>query len=128
LHPTEYAKMLGAKIRAHRPNVWLINTGWTAGPYGTGHRMAIPHTRATIRAALSGAIAEATLAPDPIFGLRVPSAVPGVPGDVLNPRSTWSDPNAYDAQATKLAGMFRDNFKRYGDQVGDDIRAAAPRG
>ena len=128
LHPTAYAKMLGAKIHAHRPSVWLINTGWTAGPYGVGHRMAIPHTRAMIRAALTGSISEATLAPDPIFGLRVPSAVPGVPGDVLNPRATWGDPNAYDAQAKKLAGMFRDNFKRYGDQVGDDIRAAAPRG
>ena len=120
--------MLGDKIKAHRPNVWLINTGWTAGPYGVGHRMAIPHTRAMIRAALAGTISDSGLTPDPVFGLRVPSTVPGVPEGVLNPRTTWADPKAYDAQAAKLSGMFRDNFKRYGDQVGDDIKAAAPRG
>ena len=128
LRPTDYAKMLGEKITAHRPSVWLINTGWTAGPYGVGHRMAIPHTRAMIRAALSGTIADASLVADPIFGLRVPQAVPGVPIEVLNPRATWADTKAYDAQAGKLAGMFRENFKRYGDQIGDDVKAAAPRG
>jgi phosphoenolpyruvate carboxykinase (ATP) len=128
MHPNEYAKMLGAKIRAQRPSVWLINTGWTAGPYGTGHRMAIPHTRAMIRAALAGHIAEGSLMVDPVFGLRVPADVPNVPANVLNPRHTWADKGAYDAQATKLAGMFRENFKRYADQVGDDVKAAAPRG
>jgi phosphoenolpyruvate carboxykinase (ATP) len=128
LRPTDYAKMLGDKIKAHRPNVWLINTGWTAGPYGVGHRMAIPHTRAMIRSALAGTISDATLTADPIFGLRTPSSVPGVPADVLNPRATWSDAKAYDAQATKLAGMFRENFNRYADHVADDVKAAAPRG
>jgi phosphoenolpyruvate carboxykinase (ATP) len=128
LPPSEYAKMLGEKIKSRQPNVWLINTGWTAGPYGVGHRIAIPHTRAMIRAALAGTIAESTMAPDPIFGLRVPSAVPGVPGDVLNPRGTWGDAKAYDAQATKLAEMFRENFKRYGDQVAGEIKSAGPRG
>jgi phosphoenolpyruvate carboxykinase (ATP) len=128
LRPTDYARMLGDKIKAHRPNVWLINTGWTAGPYGVGHRMAIPHTRAMIRAALFGTIAEASLVADPIFGLRVPAAVPGVPNEVLNPRATWADATAYDAQAKKLAGMFRENFRRYADPIGDDVKAAAPRG
>ena len=128
LRPTEYARMLGEKIKAYRPGVWLINTGWTAGPYGVGHRMAIPHTRAMIRAALAGTIAESVLVADPIFGLRVPADVPGVPKDVLSPRATWGDPKAYDAQATKLAAMFRENFNRYADQVGDDVKAASPRG
>jgi phosphoenolpyruvate carboxykinase (ATP) len=108
--------------------VWLINTGWTAGPYGVGHRLAIPHTRAMIRAALAGTIADSGFVVDPVFGLRVPSAVPGVPSDVLNPRATWADAKAYDAQAAKLSAMFRENFKRYADQVGDGIKAAAPRG
>jgi phosphoenolpyruvate carboxykinase (ATP) len=128
MHPNEYAKLLGAKIRAHAPSVWLVNTGWTAGAYGKGHRMAIPLTRAMIRAALAGKIADASLTTDPIFGLHVPAEVPGVPANVLEPRTTWSDPAAYDAQAAKLAGMFRDNFKRYADQVGVDVKAAAPRG
>jgi phosphoenolpyruvate carboxykinase (ATP) len=128
LRPTDYARMLGEKITEHRPSVWLINTGWTAGPYGVGHRMAIPHTRAMIRAALHGTIADASLVADPVFGLRVPKSVPGVPNEVLNPRATWADTTAYDAQATKLAGMFRENFKRYADQIGDDVKAAAPRG
>ena len=90
--------------------------------------MAIPHTRAMIRAALAGTIADTALTADPIFGLRVPHALPGVPSEVLNPRATWADTKAYDAQAGKLAGMFRENFKRYGDQIGDDVKAAAPRG
>jgi len=128
LHPNAYARMLGEKIRAHGPSVWLINTGWTAGPHGTGHRMAIPHTRAMIRAALTGRIAENTLVADPIFGLSVPTAVPGVPAEILNPRNTWADKAAYDAQASRLAGMFRENFERYADQVGDEVKAVAPHG
>jgi phosphoenolpyruvate carboxykinase (ATP) len=128
LRPTDYARMLGEKIAKYRPSVWLINTGWTGGPYGVGHRMAIPHTRAMIRSALAGTIADATLTVDPVFGLRVPTAVPDVPDGVLNPRATWADAKAYDAQAGKLAGMFRENFKRYADQVGDDIKAASPPG
>ena len=128
MHPNEYAKLLGAKIRAHAPSVWLINTGWTAGPYGKGHRMAIPFTRAMIRAALAGQIGDTSLTTDPVFGLHVPAEVPGVPANVLKPRATWADPAAYDAQAAKLAGMFRENFKRYADQVSDDVKAVAPRG
>jgi phosphoenolpyruvate carboxykinase (ATP) len=128
LSPAEYAKMLGDKLGAHRPDVWLLNTGWTAGPYGVGHRMAIPHTRAMIRAALDGTIAGAPFSVDPFFGLHVPTAVPGVPAEVLNPRATWADKKGYDAQAAKLAGMFRDNFNRYAGEVDEGVRAAAPRG
>jgi phosphoenolpyruvate carboxykinase (ATP) len=128
LKPTEYANMLGDKLGAHRPDVWLLNTGWTAGPYGVGHRMAIPHTRAMIRAALEGSIASAAYSVDPVFGLHVPTAVPGVPAEVLTPRATWADKQAYDAQAGKLAAMFRDNFNRYAAEVAAGVRAAGPRG
>jgi phosphoenolpyruvate carboxykinase (ATP) len=127
LHPNEYAKMLGDRIQQHGPAVWLINTGWTAGPYGEGHRIEIPHTRAMIRAALSGQVDESSLVPHPVFGVRVPREVPGVPGGILDPRSTWSDPAAYDRQAAELAKMFRDNFERYADQVSDSVKAVAPR-
>jgi len=127
LHPTEYARMLGERIRRHEPRVWLINTGWTGGGYGTGSRIAIPHTRAIVHAALSGKIDISKLARDPVFGLGVPSEVPYVPHEVLDPRRTWSDPAAYDAQAARLAGMFRDNFRRYADQATPEILAAAPR-
>ena len=126
LHPTEYARMLGEKIRRHEPRVWLVNTGWTGGGYGVGQRIAIPHTRAILRAALSGNIDVSKLVPDPLFGLGVPRDVPDVPPGVLDPRTTWSDPSAYDAQAGRLAGMFRDNFRRYSDQVAPAILAAAP--
>jgi phosphoenolpyruvate carboxykinase (ATP) len=90
--------------------------------------MAIPYTRAMIRAALEGTISESSLIADPVFGLRVPSEVPHVPAALLAPRGTWGDAAAYDAQAAKLAGMFRENFKRYAAEVGDDVRAVAPKG
>ena len=128
LHPNEYARMLGEKIRRHAPGVWLINTGWTAGPYGIGHRIAIPHTRAMVRAALSGTIDLSRGTPDPNFGVLVPETVPGVPTEVLNPRGTWTDVAAYDRQAKKLAGMFRENFKRYEAEADPEILKAAPQG
>ena len=128
MHPTRYATMLGEKIREHNPKVWLVNTGWTGGAYGTGERIAIPHTRAMIRALLDGKIDAASCKPDPIFGLNIPAEVPGVPGELLNPRNTWSDGDAYDAQARKLAGMFRESFERYADQASDEVKAAAPKG
>jgi phosphoenolpyruvate carboxykinase (ATP) len=127
LDPNVYADMLGAKIRDHSPRVWLVNTGWTAGPYGVGHRMPIPHTRAMIRAILSGAIPVEGLRPDPTFGIHVPTAVPGVPSDVLDPRNTWADRAAYDAQARELARMFTENFDRYADRASEEVRSAAPR-
>jgi len=127
LPPHVYADMLGEKIERHRPNVWLLNTGWTGGPHGTGHRIPIPHTRAMVRAILGGALDRAAFAPDPVFGLEVPAAVPDVPADVLSPRETWKDRSAYGAQAAKLAGMFRENFARYAAQVSDAVKAAGPR-
>jgi phosphoenolpyruvate carboxykinase (ATP) len=127
LHPMRYAAMLGQKIREHAPGVWLVNTGWTGGPYGTGHRIAIPHTRAMVNAALTGRIPADGLSPHPVFGIGVPRSVPGVPPGVLDPRATWPEPAGYDAQANKLAQMFRTNFERYGTDVAAEVRAAAPR-
>ncbi|MDH3627540.1 MAG: phosphoenolpyruvate carboxykinase (ATP) [Acidobacteriota bacterium] len=126
LHPNRYALMLGEKIRQHGPDVWLVNTGWTAGPYGEGYRIKIPHTRAMIRAILNGSLASIDRRVDPNFGLSVPVAVEGVPTETLWPRDSWSDADRYDAQAKKLANMFRENFERYGDEVAAEIRAAAP--
>ena len=126
-HATDYARMLGDRIREHRPDVWLINTGWTAGAYGQGHRIAIPHTRAMIRGVLDGSLAGDAGIADPIFGLRTPQAVPDVPPELLTPRQTWSDPQAYDQQARRLAAMFRENFKRYASEVSSEVQAAAPR-
>lgn len=127
MHPNRYATLLGERIARHGPHVWLINTGWTAGPYGTGHRIRIPHTRAMIRAVLEGGIDDAVLRTEPAFGLRVPRSVSGVPTEVLDPRATWQDPEAYDRQAKELAAMFGRNFERYGDEVSAEVRAAGPR-
>jgi len=128
MHPGVYARMLGERIERHRPAVWLLNTGWTGGPYGVGRRIAIPHTRAMVRAALSAVLPESTFRTDPTFGVQVPAQVPGVPEEVLDPRRTWTDGAAYDAQAARLAEMFRKNFERYASEVDEDIRAAAPGG
>jgi phosphoenolpyruvate carboxykinase (ATP) len=126
LHPSVYSEMLGERIRKHKPRVWLINTGWTAGAYGQGHRIPIPHTRAMVTAAIEGTIDPAQGTPDPIFGVRVPAAVPGVPDELLTPRNTWSDAQAFDEQAARLAAMFRENFQRYEKQCSEEIRSAAP--
>ncbi|MBL8981943.1 MAG: phosphoenolpyruvate carboxykinase (ATP) [Gemmatimonadetes bacterium] len=126
-HPTKYAEMLGRLIDQHGSRVWLVNTGWSGGAYGTGKRMKIAYTRAMVRAALSGALDTVRTFTDPIFGLNIPSEVPDVPAGVLNPRSTWSDGAAYDAQANKLADMFRKNFEKFGN-VDAKIVAAGPGG
>jgi phosphoenolpyruvate carboxykinase (ATP) len=107
MHPQRYAEMLGAKLEQHEAQAWLVNTGWTGGPYGVGHRIPIRYTRAMIRAALKGALEGVPYRTDPIFGLEVPTRVPDVPDDLLNPRDTWSDPNAYDAQARMLAEQWQ---------------------
>ena len=127
LHPTVYAKFLGEKIARHSGKVWLVNTGWTGGPYGLGSRMKIAHTRAMINAALSGALDNVTYMLDPVFNLEVPQSVPGVPSEVLNPRSTWPDGIAYDEQARKLARMFVDNFKTFEADAAPDVTAAGPK-
>jgi phosphoenolpyruvate carboxykinase (ATP) len=119
--------MLGERIAKHGAKVWLVNTGWTGGPYGTGSRMKLAHTRTMVSAALGGALESAAFRTDPVFGVEVPTAVPGVPAEVLTPRQTWADPVAYDAQARKLATMFRENFEQYRSQVPDTVAAAGPR-
>ncbi|HVF39567.1 MAG TPA: phosphoenolpyruvate carboxykinase (ATP) [Gemmatimonadaceae bacterium] len=126
-HPTKYAEMLGSLLKQHGSNVWLVNTGWSGGAYGVGKRMKLAHTRAMIRAALSGDLDRTPLRVDPVFGLAVPTAIPDVPTEVLEPRGTWSDGALYDEQAKKLAGMFRGNFAKFGD-TSDAIRNAGPKG
>jgi phosphoenolpyruvate carboxykinase (ATP) len=126
LAPSRYAEMLGERIARHQVKVWLVNTGWTGGPYGTGSRMKIKFTRAMIRAALSGALDGVSYERDPIFNVDVPLACPDVPADVLKPRNTWGNKAAYDAQAHQLARMFVDNFKTFEKDVAPDVVAAGP--
>ncbi len=124
--PSVYAELLGKKIAEHNSSVWLVNTGWTGGPYGVGSRMKIAYTRAMINAALNGELDNVEYVVDPIFGVRVPSSCPNVPTEVLTPKNTWSDGDAYDEQARKLAGMFVENFKQFEAEVSDEVKAAAP--
>jgi phosphoenolpyruvate carboxykinase (ATP) len=124
--PSVYAEMLGERIEQHGSRVWLVNTGWTGGAYGEGHRMKLSHTRAMVRAALAGELDDVETTPDPIFGMHIPKSVPGVPDEVLQPRDTWKDRDAYDAQAHELAGMFRENFQKFADTVSQDVRDAGP--
>jgi len=123
--PRAYADMLAQRVSKHNADVWLLNTGWTGGPYGVGARFKLAYTRAMVTAILDGSLRGASFAPDPIFGLNLPTAVPGVPSEVLNPRNTWKDGAAYDAQARKLAGLFRENDKKF--DMPDAVRAAGPR-
>jgi phosphoenolpyruvate carboxykinase (ATP) len=126
LHPGVYAKMLGERIERHKATVWMVNTGWTGGAYGVGSRMKLTHTRAMVRAALSGALDRVTFTKDPVFGFEIPVSVPDVPVDVLTPRKTWADPSAYDAQARKLATMFRENFEQFRSEAPAGVAAAGP--
>jgi phosphoenolpyruvate carboxykinase (ATP) len=126
-HPTRYAEMLGKLIDEHGSEVWLVNTGWSGGAYGVGKRMRLEYTRAMVHAALDGSLHSAPTRHDPVFDLAVPTAVPAVPAGVLDPRGTWPDPSAYDAQARKLAEMFRKNFQKFGE-VAQSIRSAGPKG
>lgn len=127
LHPVRYAEMLAERIERHQSSAWLINTGWSGGPYGVGSRIKLGLTRAIIDAIHDGSLKAAITREDPIFGLHVPTSCPGVPDHVLAPRSTWADPSAYDQTARKLAGQFRENFEQYADQASDEIRRAGPR-
>ncbi|MEJ2546553.1 MAG: phosphoenolpyruvate carboxykinase [Gemmatimonadota bacterium] len=127
LHPSVYAEMLGRKIAKHEVDCWLVNTGWSGGPYGVGERMKIGHTRAMVHAALDGSLAGVETRPDPVFGVHVPVSCPGVPDDVLDPRNTWSDKDAYDRAAQDLADRFRKNFERYEEHVTEPVREAGPR-
>ncbi len=128
LHPTRYAEMLGQKMEENPDvTVWLINTGWTGGPYGTGSRMKLGYTRAMITAALSGVLNEVHFKTHPIFGVAVPGAVPGVPSEILDPRATWADKGAYDQTAAELAEKFVKNFEKYADYASAEIMAGAPK-
>jgi phosphoenolpyruvate carboxykinase (ATP) len=127
LHPSVYAGLLGGKIARHKSRVWLLNTGWTGGPHGVGHRIRLPYTRAMLNAALSGKLDGVETRPDPFFGLLVPTSCPDVPPAILDPRSTWKDAAAYDAQARKLAGMFDGNFAQFREHVSPEVRAAGVR-
>ncbi len=126
-HPGVYAEMLGDRLAKYDVPVWLVNTGWTGGPYGVGQRMNINFTRSMVRAALAGKLNDVPTEIDPIFGVAVPVWCPEVPSEFLQPRSTWQDPEAYDAQARELARMFAENFDQYADGVSEGVRAAGPR-
>jgi phosphoenolpyruvate carboxykinase (ATP) len=126
LHPSEYARLLAQKMQAHATHVWLVNTGWTGGPYGVGKRMELPYTRAMVRAALDGTLADTPTETDPVFGLHVPVHCPDVPDEVLQPRNTWEDKEAYDQQARKLAAMFHDHFGQYAGEVDQRVVDAGP--
>jgi phosphoenolpyruvate carboxykinase (ATP) len=127
-HPGVYAHMLMDRLEEFDVPVWLVNTGWTGGPYGVGHRMNIDHTRNMVRAAINGALEGVPTVTDPVFGVAVPTEVPGVPKEVLIPRRSWGDPAAYDEAARKIAHMFHTNFAQYADGVSDAVRNAGPAG
>ena len=123
-HPRDYATMLGDRLDAQDVPVWLVNTGWTGGPYGVGERMNINYTRSMVRAALAGQLDDVEMVRDPNFDLMVPTSCPDVPSEVLQPRQTWADKGAYDRQAQQLLAMFAENFEKYeaGD-TGDETTA-----
>ena len=128
LPPNTYGRLLAEKIRRHQPQVWLVNTGWIGGAYGVGERISIAHTRAIVRAALDGQLVNAPVERDPIFGIDVPTAVPDVPSEVLIPRNAWTDKDAYDRAARRLASSFHTNFASYAADIDAAIREAGPAG
>ncbi len=125
-HPSVYAQLLAEKIEKHGVDCWLVNTGWTGGPYGTGTRMKIGHTRALLNAALNGSLDEVAMKTDPVFGFQVPTEAPNVPSEILDPRNTWSDPQAYEAQAKKLTALFHENFEQFKDGTPERVLDAGP--
>jgi len=127
LHPGKYAEMLGKKMKENNVNVWLINTGWTGGAYGTGNRMKLKYTRAMINAALNGDLNSVDFKNHPVFGISVPQSCEGVPTELLNPRQTWADKTAYDNKANHLSKLFVENFDKYAAGVSEDILEAAPK-
>ncbi len=124
-HPTVYAKMLGERLAKHGVQCWLVNTGWTGGPYGVGSRMKIAYTRSMVNAAIEGRLNSVAYETEPFFGLSIPASVPDVPTDVLNPRNAWFDKAAYDEQARKLMALFAENFKKFASQADPDVLAVA---
>jgi phosphoenolpyruvate carboxykinase (ATP) len=126
LHPGKYAQMLGNKMQENKVNVWMINTGWTGGPYGIGNRMKLKYTRAMISAALEGKLNVIEFDTHPVFGMLIPAECPNVPSEILNPRNTWADKKAYDDKANYLASLFIKNFEKYKDGVSKEVLDAAP--
>jgi phosphoenolpyruvate carboxykinase (ATP) len=127
LHPGVYADLLGQRIEEHGSRVWLVNTGWTGGPYGVGSRMKLAYTRAMVRAALAGELDDVKTTESPFFRLQIPTEIPGVPSDVLVPRDTWADKDAFDKQARELADKFLANFEQFADRVPESVRTAGPK-
>jgi phosphoenolpyruvate carboxykinase (ATP) len=127
LHPSRYAELLADKIRRHKVNCWLVNTGWSGGEYGVGKRMEIKHTRALLNAALEGTLNRARYETDPTFGLQMPTSCPGVPKEILNPRNTWSDKEAYDRKAEYVAQLFVENFKEFESETPAELKEGGPR-
>ncbi|MCU0606173.1 MAG: phosphoenolpyruvate carboxykinase (ATP), partial [Candidatus Edwardsbacteria bacterium] len=127
LHPTTYAAMLAERLAKHGANCWLVNTGWSGGPVGTGSRMKIGITRALLTAALEGTLERSKFTADPVFNVLVPDACEGVPAEVLTPRNTWKDQAAYDRKAKELAAMFAKNFEQYKGSASAAVVAAGPR-
>lgn len=123
-HPNKYAELLAAKMKRHKARVWLVNTGWTGGAYGVGKRISLKYTRAIIDAIHDGALGRARIERHPVFGFDVVTECPGVPADILVPRDAWNDKTAFDATATRLASLFRDNFRKYESSVSEEIKAA----
>ena len=127
LHPTKYAEMLGVKMKKHDVNVWLINTGWSGGSYGTGKRISLKYTRAMITAILNNEINDVLYTKHEIFGLKMPNSCPNVPSELLNPKNTWENKNDYDLKAKELANAFNQNFKQFADNASEEILEAAPK-
>jgi phosphoenolpyruvate carboxykinase (ATP) len=127
LHPTKYAELLGEKLKKHKVNVWLLNTGWVGGSYGVGSRIKLSYTRALITAALNGKLDNAEYGTTNFFGLSFPKNCEGIPSEILDPRNSWADKNAYDEKAKNLAEQFIKNFSQYASAANDEILAAAPK-
>ena len=127
LPPLTYAQLLGERIAKHNVAVWLVNTGWSGGSYGQGQRIKLSFTRSMVKAVLSGAMTDAPMKADPVFGINVPQSCPGVPAEILAPRQTWKDPAAYDQKARQLAGMFESNFKENASDAPSEVRQAGPK-
>jgi phosphoenolpyruvate carboxykinase (ATP) len=127
LHPAKYAEMLGEKMREHHVNIWLVNTGWSGGPFGIGERMSLKYTRAMITAALNGRLDNVDYEVHPVFGLNMPKTCPEVDSSILNPRNTWDNKNAYDEKANHLAGLFNDNFRKFEEGANEEIKSSAPK-
>ena len=125
-HPAKYAELLAERMRRHGVNVWLVNTGWSGGPFGVGSRIDLRYTRRMVDAIHAGTLAGAPTEPDPVFGIHVVTDVPGVPSGILRPRATWPDPAAYDEKAAHLARLFTDNFRQYEDDCPPEVCAAGP--